>query len=385
MKVLHYISTIDTTAGITSKYMSALCSMSGCHAEIHIVCASSPQPISINNTTVHFIPKGNRNNVRLRSIWLKTLYDIMPDIIHVHGCWSYDLACVVCLSTKHGFRTVLSPQGGLEPWIFKQRLWKEKIPKTVFYQWGAVRKAFAIHVSGAIEYKNFKSLRWNKRIAIVKNSLITSEIDDEKMASEMLNLYRKILDTDVFRLMDKTTHEVFSKILHAGISGKRSDMILEIDEKGWRQLMIFSKTENIYNIFLKGCSVQQIDLPDIDVNKIETFVTRKNGIDKYEMNASLTNEQNIVELVKKVRKETFRQEIKLATLCQLSLILRNTEYDEDLLRGALKAKGLIKFMGRIEQIQNELMGLEEGFMPVESVNDISTSRIKKIITRNLTI
>lgn len=385
MKILHYISTIDSTAGITSKYMSALCSMCGSEAEVHLVCSNSPQPVSISNTTIHFIPNGIHNYIRLRSEWLKTLYEVMPDIVHVHGCWSSETARIVCLSTRRGFRTVLSPHGGLEPWIFRQQMWKEKIPKTVAYQWLAVRRAFVIHVSGAIEHENMKSLGWNKRITIVKNPLVTSEINTKEMASEMLCLYQKVLDTDVFRLMDKNIHQAFSLILHAGISGEKSNSVPGIGEKGWRQLLIFAKTENVYELFLKGCNVQQMSLPDLNTNKIETFSVRKGDADGFKKNVSLTNEQNIAELIHRIRKNVLRQRIRLNILCQLAVMLRNTEYDEDVLRQALKAKNLTKFTGRIEQILNEWIGLEEGFMPVESINDVFTKKIKNIITNDLTI
>lgn len=387
MKILHYIPTIDSTAGITSKYMAVLCSMSGRNAETHIVCGNSPQPIPINNATIHFIPQSYLHYSQIRTVWLKTLYEVMPDIVHVHGCWSADCARIINLSARRGFRTVLSPQGGLEPWIFKQRLWTEKIPKTVLYQWLAVRRAFVIHVSGVMEYESMRSLGWNKRIAVVKNSLITGETDDKRMCEEMTALYQKILDTDVYRLMKRNTHETFSKILHAGMTKEGDATITGIEDEGWRKMMIFARTEHIYDLFLKGCNVLKISLPNIDVNSIETFSKREcakgNAIE--ESDGTLTNEQRITALLSKIRKGFICSNVNLSTLCQLSLLLRNTEYDEDQLRQVIRSKRLTKMMGRMEQILSEFIGLEEGFMPVEQIDDIITKRLKKIIAKELTI
>ena len=72
-------------------------------------------------------------------------------------------------------------------------------------------------------------------------------------------------------------------------------------------------------------------------------------------------------------------------LCELADIMRNNDYNEATLANMLRRGKMLKFTGRIEQILNEITGLEEGFMPVTSVNDILTYKIKKIYIRNLTI
>jgi hypothetical protein len=308
----------------------------------------------------------------------------MPDIVHVHGCWSYSAARILRLSKSRGFRTLLSPHGQLEPWIMKQNLFKEKIPKILAYQWKTVRSAFAIQVMGDIEYENIKSLKWNKRIVTVKNSLITSAITNKEMAEKMISLYRKILDTKVYCLMNVQTKESFYKLLHAGLTGERINNFPQIDYYSWRQMMIFANNEGISNMLLKGCALQPYAYPEIDVNAISTFCDKKSE-EQQNYNDITSIEEQIYKKIKLIYKGIFRNHLSTKSLCELADIMRNNDYNEATLANMLRKGKILKFTGRIEQILNETTGLEEGFMPVTSVNDILTYKIKKIYIRNLTI
>ena len=384
MKILHFVPSIDASLGITSKYISVLCSGTGQSAEVHIACGRSLDPIKIDNATVHFIPCDNKSYYSTRASWLKLLYEIMPDIVHVHGCWSYSAARILRLSESRGFRTLLSPHGQLEPWIIKQNFFKEKIPKMLAYQWRTVKSAFAIQVMGDIEYENIKSLKWNKRIVTVKSSLITSAITDKKMAEEMVSLYRKILDTKVYCLMNVQTKESFYKLLHAGLTGERINKFPQIDYYSWRQMMIFANNEGILNMFQKGCALQPYAYPEIDVNAISTFCDKRSE-EQQHYNDITSIEEQIYKKIKLLYKGVFRYHLSTKYLCELANMMRNNDYNEATLANMLRRGKMLKFTGRIEQILNEITGLEEGFMPVTSVNDILTYKIKKIYIRNLTI
>jgi hypothetical protein len=384
MKILHFIPSIDTSLGLISKYISVLCSETGTSAEVHIACDKSPNPIKIENATVHFIPCDKRHHYSMRASWLKLLYEIMPDIVHIHGCWSYSTTKALRLSKHRGFRTLLSPHGQLEPWIIKQNLFKEKIPKLLAYQWRTVNLAFAIQVMGDIEYENIKLLKWNKRIVTVKNSLITSTITDKRMAEEMLSLYRKILDTKVYHLMNVHTKDSFYKLLHAGLTGEYINDFPQIDYNGWRQMMIFANNEGILDMFQKGCALQSYAYPEIDINTISTFCDKKDNKEQ-EIKNAVSIEEEIYRKIKSLYKGIFHKCLPTKHLCELADMMRNNDYNEAILANMLRKGRMLKFTGRIEQILNEITGLEEGFMPVKSVNDVFTNKIKKIYISNLTI
>jgi hypothetical protein len=384
VKILHFVPSIDAGLGITSKYISVLCSETGTSAEVHIACGKSLHPVKIDNATVHYIPYGKKNLYSMRASWLKLLYEIMPDIVHIHGCWSYSAARALRLSKNRGFRTLLSSHGQLEPWIMKQHLFKEKIPKILAYQWRTVNSAFAIQVMGDIEYENIKSLKWNKRIVTVKNSLITGAITDKKMAEEILLLYRKIMDTEVYCLMNVHTKESFYRLLHAGLTGERINDFPQIDYNGWRQMLIFANNEGISDMFQKGCALQSYAYPEIDVNTISTFCDKKNDRQQNIKDTTSVEEQ-IYKRIRLLYKGIFRKRLPTKPLCELAYMMRNNDYNEATLAKMLRKGKITKFSGRIEQILNEITGLEEGFMPVKSINDFLTDRIKKIYINNLTI
>jgi hypothetical protein len=382
MTILHFIPSIDTTDGIISKYMAVLCSETGMLSDVHVACAKSANPIEMNHVTIHYLKYGN-NYYRMRLQWLKLLYEVMPDIVHVHGCWSLYGAMAILLAQKRGFRTLLSPHGELEPWIIKQRLFKEKIPKIIGYQWKAVRHCFAVQVMGNIEYDNLLSLKWNKRIVKVSNSLVTNSIDNQSMAQAMIALYRKILDTEVYCLMDKKTKEAFSSLMYAGITGNKLADFPKIDNNIWRQMMIFAHTEGISDIFIKGCELQPYAYPDINMKAIDVF--KKDILQNSEPKDGKSMEWIVISLFKYVHKNVFRYKLQLNDLCRLAELLRNNDYDEAIVKEMLQKNKITKFAGRIEQILNELVGLEEGFMPVPRINDFLTEKIKKILIKNLTI
>ena len=80
----------------------------------------------------------------------------VPQIVHVHGCWSAWTYRAVNYARRHGARVVITTHGQLEPWIMKERLWKEKLPKLVLFQRRMVSNAYAVVVMGQMEENSLK-------------------------------------------------------------------------------------------------------------------------------------------------------------------------------------------------------------------------------------
>lgn len=59
MKIIHYIPSIDRTAGGTSTYMQVLAKGLGELAEVHIITHVSENPLAMENCTVHYVPEYN--------------------------------------------------------------------------------------------------------------------------------------------------------------------------------------------------------------------------------------------------------------------------------------------------------------------------------------
>ena len=59
MKILHYIPSIDRTSGGVGAYMQLLTTELGKLVELHVVTHREANPLTLENCTVHYIPKNN--------------------------------------------------------------------------------------------------------------------------------------------------------------------------------------------------------------------------------------------------------------------------------------------------------------------------------------
>ena len=168
MKIIHYIPSIDRTAGGTSTYMQVLAKGLGELAEVHIITHASENPLAMDNCTVHYVPEYNP----FRRHWTKLVAGIMeeihPDIVHVNCCWMPACAAVQRIAQRLGYKVVLTPHGMLEPWIIKRHYWTRKLPALLLYQKAAIRKADCLQATAESEYDNLLRLGYNDKISVVK-------------------------------------------------------------------------------------------------------------------------------------------------------------------------------------------------------------------------
>lgn len=115
------------------------------------------------------------------------------DVIHFFGCWSREVCQLSKRAYLHGIPYMLTPLGGLQPWE------TERHQHSVLFQRQRhlVQHAAVVHVGGKLEYENFLALGWNKRVAVVKNPVLTSQITFSSAAAQIEKLYRKVIDTNV--------------------------------------------------------------------------------------------------------------------------------------------------------------------------------------------
>ena len=59
--------------------------------------------------------------------------------------------------------------------------------------------------------------------------------------------------------------------------------------------------------------------------------------------------------------------------------------NDDLLQEALEEKKLTKYASRLMQVLHELTLLDEGYMPIEPLDDRGTQKIRESITNHLKI
>lgn len=316
----------------------------------------------------------------------KTIYrQLQPDIVHGHGCWLYMIGSAANFAIKNGSRFILSPHGQLEPWIFEDKPFKEKINKTLLWQKKCVANAYALIAFGKMEYKHLNELKWNNRIEVIHNSLITNSISIKEMCSQTFSVYQKVLDSNVLELMSKASQHYLSLILKASITGDRR----WIQEEGipstrpdWRQILIYADHENIRNFVDYGMSIMQIPQPTIDTSKIAAYFPNnfrtpqpiKDIVGEYNGNETDFLIRIILQLAKSPT---------LLNLVELSRELRRDNVRDDKLQEALQEKGLYKFASRLMQILSEQTLLEEGYMPLPPTDDRGTKQIRTQLANHL--
>lgn len=168
MKIIHYIPSIDRTAGGTSTYMQVLAKGLGELVEVHIITHASENPLAMENCMVHYVPEYNPFKGAWRKRVAEMMEEVRPDIVHVNCCWMPACAAVQHIAQKHGYKVVLTPHGMLEPWIIKRHYWTRKVPALLLYQKAAVRKADCIQSTAESERDNLLKLGYNSNIKVVR-------------------------------------------------------------------------------------------------------------------------------------------------------------------------------------------------------------------------
>ncbi len=180
MKIIHYIPSIDRTAGGISTYMQVLAKPLGTMAEVHIMTHASENPLPMENCKVHDIPRYRP----FSGVWKKAVVDLLdsvrPDIVHVNCCWTPDCAMIQRLAQKRGYKVVLTPHGMLEPWIIKRHYWTRKVPALWLYQKAAMQRADCVQATAESERDNLFKLGYNSNIKVVRLGIDADGIEMKK-------------------------------------------------------------------------------------------------------------------------------------------------------------------------------------------------------------
>ena len=175
MKILHYIPSIDRTSGGVGAYMQLLTTELGKLVELHVVTHREANPLTLENCTIHYIPKNNNPfSNKGKTEFLTLLNDIKPDVFHANSCWLPLSAHTTIWAKNIGYTVVYTPHGMLEPWIMKRHYWTKKFPASLLFQKRGIQIANVIHATAESEKHNLTQLGWNNNIEVIPNCV---EID----------------------------------------------------------------------------------------------------------------------------------------------------------------------------------------------------------------
>lgn len=339
---------------------------------------------------VRMLAEGMRHSADIRTAdnhatARQLLREQVPDIIHCHGCWSYLITRVIANAVRQGARYVLTPHGQLEPWVINQHQVRDKMCKSLLWQRENVHSAYTVITLGRLERENFSRLGWNPRIEEIHNAVITNTLSPETMVSKTFAIYQKVLDSNTLQQMDDIQRQQLASILKTGITGDRRWLGNNtISGQVSRQLLIYAEHEGIRNYVDYGINLLGLSAPLIDTEKIAAYMPPtysrpqpiKDIVGGYE-----GNEINfILRIISQIQKAPL-----LLHLIELTRELYRDNIRDEQLAMALEERGLLTFTQRLMQVLSEQVLLDEGYMPVEPINDKQTQRIRKILTNHLKI
>ncbi|SEA06016.1 hypothetical protein SAMN04487851_102164 [Prevotella sp. tc2-28] len=365
MRILHYNPYSDS---MVNQYLNMLCESMGLECINEIVT----EPADV----------------------LKRLHSIHYDILHLYGCWHNSSYKIVSLAFKHNTRLVISPYGQLEPWVVENHYWKEKLPKRLLYQQRIVEKAYAVIVHGKMEEDFIKKQGWNKRVIVVKNALITQSITKEEMTRQVLQVYRKVMSSNQWELMDAEMRDELCQIIKLGITGderwlegERPDVPDTLEK--WRITLCYAHQEQIEDTMLKAFSILNFNVPDINVQQVDYFIpdgyVTPHSIESVIGVSFASENDRLLATFRHLRKLVTRHQLSIMHLIELDEELRNHSYEEAALCEELKDLRLYKFVARIMGVMEQKTGLTEGMMPMPPLNDRFTRQINKQIENHLKI
>ena len=139
------------------------------------------------------------------SVFRQQLKAQQPDIVHCHGCWNFDIIRATMSGRKAGARIVITPHGQMEPWAVEQQTPQAKAGRVFQWQKVCIQRAYAIITLGKLEQKNFLKLKWNQRVEVIHNAIITNTISPGEMCSQTFAIYQKVIDSNTLEQMDDLT------------------------------------------------------------------------------------------------------------------------------------------------------------------------------------
>lgn len=373
MRVLHFCIQSENDDGIVRSYISTL-----------LTCMASMADVKL-------LTSNNKNEAK----------EFQPELVHIHDCWNHPSAEMAKWAHSHNIPVVISPHGKLNPWIVDQKYLHEKLPKLLLYQHEMICNADAIVVSGEMERLNMSELSWNEhlksklpwnsRIEIIKNSIITNDINDVEMTRQMMQLYRKVLDSNAWMLMNDETRIAENALLRTGVAhDEQSDTITDeqigiinrLDEGSWRKILIHADEEDVLDIVMKAVHKRQFNAPNIAIKQIERFslrVPKPTGPleRKKLLGSSLKTkfkslrhdfgdclELDICRMIANASFEMHKTTLSRHHLADIYEEFRYVEFDEDKFAKMLKYIDMIEFVNKLQETLEEMFGLTEGFMPI---------------------
>lgn len=174
MKVVHIISGISRNSGGPSRSSQGLvAALNAAGVETWLLSCRPGEEAWVPGVT-HFRVPTESGLKALGRFFEEALWEVKPDLIHLHGIWAPQIHVAAKTARKLGFPYIISPRGMLEPWSLEQKKWKKWLAMAL-YQRNDLKRAVALHATAATEAEQFRRLGFRQRIIELPNGVILPE------------------------------------------------------------------------------------------------------------------------------------------------------------------------------------------------------------------
>lgn len=320
----------------------------------------------------------------------KSLYqqarDFEADIIHVHGVNQMLQFKALRCAQKMNIRCVVTLHGQMQPFAFSAMSKAERI-NLLLVQREYVQNVYAVITLGKLETSNFTKYGFNPRIEEIHNSVYTNTITPAEMAAQTFAVYQKVMDSNTREKMDSHTLSALKVIIKTSIMGDKRWVENEpLDPRliNWRHLLLYAEHENIVNYTDYGIRLLGLSAPLFDTQKVAAYFP-KNYVRPKPIKEIVGDYQgDETDFLMRI----IRQLLKAPTLLgciELTRELYRDNVNDDLLAEKLEDAGLTKSAARLIQVLNEELLLDEGFMPIDPLDDKQTDKLRNNLKNHLKI
>lgn len=376
MKILHYISQLKE-GDILSDYVRHLTDALKAVADVYVATFNSDIQEALDESA--------------------------PDIVHIHGAWDRYAYRLMKTAISQGYAVVISPHGEIGTYAMKHEEHLSKSIKNADYQRWMISHSEALLATSDDERTALEALGWQKRIDVIRPSILDSTISEQEMAAEMMWFYTKVIDTRYRVLMTDSEKEAVRSLIHVGMAHDETMPLLDSDRiltlRGlkpgeWRRILLYADDEDLRAIIDKAAERMQLTIPAIDTSKISRYETDHpkmmgylpvdriiggNKLTAHKLREETENDsEDLIQLTTMLinaRTLLRKRQMSMRHLAELYDAVKYVDYDETRFVEITKDMKLRKFMRRMLQVMADEAYLEEGFMPDKPLDDSTTKRI----------
>jgi glycosyltransferase involved in cell wall biosynthesis len=116
-----------------------------------------------------------------------------PDLVHLHGLWTYGSIAAQIWKRRTGNPIVVSTHGMVDPWALRHRALKKRIAGAA-YEWATLRNASCIHALTEGEVKALNDLGCRDNVIKIPNGIDpVKSVDPRESSRRIVESSKKIL------------------------------------------------------------------------------------------------------------------------------------------------------------------------------------------------